>query len=386
MAMPPAENPRSQPPERTGTSPAPQASPSQRGPHTLSVILAIAAIVLLGIAGFAYWKKSAGGGMRSEPKKIGILSFRQFNDVVAGFKLEMERLGYTNVEYIEALAVPGPTMMQEIDAAVRDMVARDVDAIWASLEMQAKTALDVTKELGREDIPIVFMTRFHDPVEYGLIKSFQSSGNNSTGVVTHLKEIVARNLGFFKEINPDFKKLGVFSQGFMVTDIGGEYYKEVLRQAPSFGYEVVEYQTDVPPPQAKEAFDRIVSTIKKHDIDGIFHIAGHFYNTQEAGEGALAIALGIPMVAPYEDLPNGGLFSYSDDFGESGKQTARILDQIFKGTHPSQIPIAYTAKNVLTLMTDRAKAAGIVFPQSMEYIATYRYTDDSDFVKKSLVH
>lgn len=361
-------------------------SPSSEAGTWFKYALATIVVVAIAVGALAYWR----GSTREEvstpvTKKIGILSFRQFNDVVAGFKPEMERLGY-RAEYIEEISIPGPTMMQSIDEAVRRMVAADVDAIWASLEMQAKKAVEITKELGRTDIPIVFMTRFHDPVEYGLIESFQSSGNNATGVATDLREIIQRNLGFLKEINPNFKKLGVFTDGFMVVDIGGEYYKELVRQAPSFDIQLVEYKTSAPPPQAESEFNRIAATIKKGDIDGLFHIAGHFYGTQEKGESALAIRLGIPMVAPYEDLPNGGLFSYSDDFGESGKQTARILDLIFKGTHPSQIPIAYTAKNVLTLMTDRAKAAGIIFPESMEYIATYRYTDDSDFVKNSLVH
>lgn len=353
---------------------------------SMPFLVGIAAVLIALAGGAYYWFSAAGAPAEDEAKTIGILSFRQFNDVVAGFKPEMERLGYSDTNYIERIAVPGPTMMQDIDAAVREMVAADVDAIWASLEMQAKTALEVTAELGRSDIPIVFMTRFHDPVEYGLIDSFQSSGNNATGVVTNLKEVVQRTLEFFREIDPDFKRAGVFSEGYMVTDIGGEYYEELLRQAPIFGIELVEYKTNVPPPEAEAEFNRVAATIQPGEIDGIFHIAGHYYGTQEKGEGELAIRLGIPMAAPYEDLPNGGMFSYSDDFQESGIQTARILDTIFKGAHPSDIPVAYSGNNILTLMVDRADEGGVVFPESMLFIAKNKYTNDSDFVQQSLVH
>src|SRR3989344_5903528 len=367
--------------------PPPVSSMPQHAARHFSTWALAASILVVAIAALAYWYVISRGEVASNaPKKVGILSFRQFNDVASGFKEEMMRLGYEDAQYIERLAVPGPTMMDDIAAHVREMITQDVDAIWASLEMQAKTAVEITKETGRTDIPIVFMTRFHDPVEYGVIGSFQSSGNNATGVVTNLQEIVQRSLEFFKEINPDFKKLGVFTDGFMVTDIGGEYYKELVRQAPNFGFELVEYKTAVPPPETEAEFKRVAATIQKGGIDGLFHIAGHFHGLQETDEGKLAIRLGIPMAAQYEDLPNGGLFSYPDDFEESGRETARILDRIFRGVAPSDIPIAYTAENVLTLMVDRAEEAGVVFSDSMLNLAKNKYTNDSDFVKDSLVH
>ncbi len=322
----------------------------------------------------------------AKPKHIGIISFRQFNDVEKGFRQEMARIGYADATYEQYISIPGPTMMDDINRDIRLMVEHNVDAIWASLEMQAKTAVDVTNALGRSDIPVVFMTRFHDPVEFGIIKSFASSGNNSTGVATNLEEIVQRNLQFLKDINPNFKKLGVFTEGFMVDSIGAEYFKTLKEQAPLLGIQLVEYKTSAPPPQAEAEFNRIAATIKKGDIDGLFHIGGHFYGLQEKGESELAVRLGIPMVAPFEDLPNGGTFSYSDDFGTSGKITANILDRIFKGTKPSDIPIEYGSDNILTLMTGRAKQAGVTFPDSMLYLAKNKFDDNSAFETESLNH
>jgi len=378
--------PPNQQPTAVNTSAAPASPKSGFGVF----IGAAALIVACGIGAYFLWfytPSSPADNLTAAPKKIGVLSFRQFNDVAAGFKDELQKLGYTNITYVDILSIPGPSMMADIDRDVRKIILDDdVNAIWASLEMQAKVAVDVTKELGRTDIPIVFMTRFHDPVESGIIESFRSSGNNSTGVATNLNEIVQRSLEFFREIDPDFKKLGVFSDGFIVTDIGGEYYKELKKQAPLFGYDLVEFKTSVPPPEAETEFNRIAATIKKGDIDGLFHIAGHYYGTQETGEGELAIRLGIPMVAPFEDLPNGGLFSYSDDFGESGRHSAKTLDEIFKGKNPSEIPTEYGANNILTLMMGRAREAGVVFPESMLFIAKNKFEDNSAFEAESLTH
>lgn len=350
----------------------------------------VAALLVLAVASALVWAPNSffrtAAVENIQPKKIGILSMRQFNDVVVGFKAEMNRLGYTDAVYEEIPTDPSPTLMQDIDSAVRRLVDSDVDAIWTSLEQQAKGAVDITKELGRTDIPVVFMTRFHDPVEYGIIDSFRSSGNNSTGVATDLREIMQRTLQFFKDIDPSIKRIAVFSDGYMVPGVGEEYFATLKTEAPKFGMEVVEYKTKVPPPQVESEFNRVAATIKKGEFDAIFHIPGHFYNLQEAGEGKLAVRLGIPMAAPYEDLPNGGIFTYSDDFGESGKATAVILDKIFRGTKPSDIPVAYGGNNILTLMMGRAKDAGLVFPESMLFIAKNKFEAGSSFEADSLVH
>src|SRR3989344_6106579 len=142
---------------------------------------------------------------------------------------------------------------------------------------------------------------------------------------------------------------------------------------------IVEYTTDAPPPQAKAEFERIAATIKKGDIDAMMHIAGHYYETQEAGESELAIRLGIPMATNYEDIPRGGHFTLSNGTRESGEQAAVMADKIFRGTKPSDIPIEYAQKDILSLHLGRARAAGFTFPESMLYLATNKYEDDSAF-------
>lgn len=372
------------PPQQNSPTPLAESTPPQipHGGTKHPLVLLIGALAaILAISGAVYLLL---GSAAQEPVKIGLLSMRQFNDVAKGLREEMARLGYTDAQFIDIATNPSPTLAQDIDVAVRRLIEEDVDAIWASLEQQAKGAVDITKMLGRQDIPIVFMTRFHDPVEYGIIESFTSSGNNATGVATNLEEIVARTLQFFKDIDPSIKKVGVFSEGFMVPGVGEEFFAALLAEAPRFGMEIVQYKTSVPPPEVEAEFYRVADSIQKGDIDALFHIPGHFYNLQEAGEGKLSLRLGIPMFAPYEDLPNGGMFTYSDDFGESGRASAVILDKVLRGAKPSDIPVEYGAGNVLTLMMSRAREAGITFPESMLYLAKNKFEDDSVFEKDSL--
>ena len=211
------------------------------------------------------------------------------------------------------------------------------------------------------------------------MRRYWSPGSNATGVATSIFELVQRHLEFIKQIRPDAKKLGIFAKGFQIPALADEYYAEVKLQAPRLGLEIVEYTTDQPPPKAKEEFERVAVSIKKGDIDALMHIAGHYYVTQEAGEGRLAIRLGIPMATNYEDIPRGGHFTFANGTYESGEQVAVMADKVFKGAKPSEIPVEYALKNKLSLHLGRARAAGITFPDSMLYLADNKYEDDSVF-------
>lgn len=382
--MPPQESVGTEtrtPPPEVSTPQTVQSPLTSRSLPTL--VGALVAVLAAGAAFYGYELLTAGPAASAPAKMyvIGILYYPQQNDAVIAFQKNMEKLGYkegVNVRYDLAKVSVGPTMIEEFRAAADRMVASKEDMIYATFENETAIALEETKKYG-SDIPIVFLTRFHDPLEYGLIESYKSSGNNATGIATNVSETIGRTLGFLKEIRPGLKKLGVFGDGFMVGDIGGAYLVELRKQAPKFGMTLVEYTTSAPPPEAEAEFHRVAASIKPGDIDGLFHIAGHYIGPQEALENDLAIRLKIPMSAPNEDLPNGGMFSYSDLASAAGEQAAVLADKIFKGAKPADIPVEFNAKSELTLVLGRARAAGITFPDSMLFIAANKYEDSSSF-------
>lgn len=351
-------------------------------PHRPWIIaVALVAVALIGTGLFYAWMTMPpAASVRTEPVKIGMWGFPQQREATAAFKARMEELGYKegeDVVYIAQEVFPGPTLAEDMQKGISDLLDQDVDLMWLSLEMQAKVAVDMTKERG-DSTPIVFISRFHDPVDYGLVASYRSSGNNATGVTSNLFDIVQKHLEFYKEIDPDMQTLGIFTEGYWVPIIGDKYFEEIKRQAPQFGITIKEYKTNVPPPEAQAEFDRIAKTIKKGDIDALIHLPGHIYEDQQAGELELSTRLGIPHAAPFEDLPGGGQFSYSDIFGLSAAQSATMVDKILKGAKPSDIPVEYGGHSELWLVMDRAKAAGITFPESMLFKAAQKFESEAD--------
>ena len=337
----------------------------------------IGALVIVAVLGFFFFKvlratPSAAPGLSkvlSEPKTIGIIYFRQQADAVEGLKEGLKDLGFSNITYKE-FAMPVSDDMDKVAAGyAKTLVEWKVDLIYTALEFQGLPAITTTKEMG-SDTPVVFLSQFHDPVGYGLATSFRSSGNNATGIALNIVEVVQKQLEFLKKIRPSVKKIGVFADGFMVPPLSEEFYPEFKRQATKFGYEVVVYTTQVPPPEAEKAWRATAAKIKPGDIDALYHIAGHYFDAQEAAESELAERLQIPMVAPIEDLPNGGHFGYSGGFTGAGKQSARMVDKILRGTKPEDIPLEYNEQVSLVLYPVRARLAGVTFPESILSIAT----------------
>jgi putative ABC transport system substrate-binding protein len=325
--------------------------------------------VVVAVAGwFAY---NSGIFKMSKPaqgqKKVGIIYVRQHKDAHAGFKKSMASLGYVegkNVTYDEVLIDP---VKDKTEESVRRFIANKVDVIWSSSEQQTAIMQKLMNKLG-DKTPVVFMTRWHDPLKYGLIESYRSSGNNFTGVTCNMFEVVQKILFFFREINPDVKKVAMFTDGFMIPVVGDAFVQEVREQAPRLGMTVVEFKNKGVDFSGK-AFHNIADNLKPGDIDALIHVPGHFYDPQEADEMALAVRLKIPHSAPSEDMPTGGQFSYSDDYAASAGQAAVMVDKIFKGTKPADIPIEFGAKRSLLLYTKRASDAGYTFPNSMLSIA-----------------
>ena len=68
-------------------------------------------------------------------------------------------------------------------------------------------------------------------------------------------------------------------------------------------------------------------------------------------------------------LEQGGLASYGPDFHETGRQAARLMDKILKGTKPAEIPVEVNAKIEFAINLKVAKALGLTIAPEVLYRA-----------------
>lgn len=313
-----------------------------------------------------------------EVKTVGIVQiWRRLDRFPAGLKEGLKDLGYEegkDIIYKYNSWEHDPTKIDEI---VQGYIDEDVDLIFAVTAPSAMRAVALSKEANKE-IPIIYVV-VDEPDKIGLIESFQSSGNQVTGVASNMADMVPKQFEIFKRINPLAKRIGIFTDGFHIPfpDAPGTYVLRALREhASEFGFELVEYSTSVTPDgDLEKAFTQIASSINPGDIDAIYHIPGHFLVYQDINEVELGKRLGIPNIMPIvEEVESaGGLFSVSADGFDVGGQAAVMADKIFRGTHPSDIPSERPRKNVMTINLTGALELGIKIPQEIIDLADTKF-------------
>ena len=340
-------------------------------PMSKIIKIVIVAVVAAGVGLFLY-KFGLPKLVTTKPKVIGILRYiQQTEKVERGFYRGMEELGYsegTNVRYIATPYGESPDKMQ---ALAETLIDQQVDLIVAITSVAAGGAKKATESSGRTDIPVVF-THSNQPDKQGHIQSFQSSGNNLTGVAINYEDVTEKKLEFLKKMNPSIKKVGVLDA--VHTDAAGQFILGALRaEAPKFGMEVVSYavKNNVGPAATAE-IAAIASRIKPGDIDAFFHLAGPISNPLSNVQLIIDMAkrLMIPAVYLVEtQVELGGLMSYAHDQAAMGQQTAVMINKILNGQRPTDIPVEFPKKNSLVINLKTARESGITFPDSILFIA-----------------
>ena len=68
-------------------------------------------------------------------------------------------------------------------------------------------------------------------------------------------------------------------------------------------------------------------------------------------------------------VERGGLASYGPSFHESGRQAARLVDKILRGTNPAGIPVEVNTKLELTINMKTARTLGLTIAPDVLYRA-----------------
>jgi len=342
----------------------------QKSPRAQLLFGLIAGVCLL-LVGFAlYWFASRVEGPPPEPLTIGIVRYLKIYDPeIDGFIEQMHELGYREDEHVVYRIFRVDTV-EETGPAVQQLVAEDVDLIYAITTVAAAAALRETKAAGRTDIPVVF-AQGNAPVQSGIIGSFRSSGNNATGVAVNFVETTSKKLEYLKTIAPDAKRVGYFDS--VHTDPAAQFTLEELKnQAPDFGLTLVRYELKNPVGSSSIAeIEDVLAGIQPGEIDVYFHLPGPLMGAQAQPTIVEGVnRLGLPSI--WLETPSvqiGGFFAYSHDLYLLGSQAADIANKVLLGARPTDIPIEFPLKYILAVNLATANEIGIELPQSLVFLA-----------------
>jgi putative tryptophan/tyrosine transport system substrate-binding protein len=300
---------------------------------------------------------SVGAATPANPFRIGVLTDAWGpTPGIVGLRDGLLALGYHEEEQF----VMGVRFTQgdvaALPAAARELVEHGVDLIFAMNTNTAKAAQQATSH-----IPIVFGGGV-DPVGDGLIQSFARSGSNITGVTDLTLELGPKRLQVFQELMPGLKRV-VFpydaADAASVTE--AKSYRDAARH---LGIVLVER-----PVRTQEEAQAALAQLQRGDSDGLLKPRSLALNIPGFVLEA-ATQRAIPVMADGAFwVEKGVLASYGPDFYDTGRQAARLVEKILKGTKPAEIPVEVNEKIEFVINLKTAHALGLTIAPAVLFQA-----------------
>ena len=234
----------------------------------------------------------------------------------------------------------------DLDAVVKDMVARNVDLIFTVTTPATRKAKDAAQG---KNIPVVYAMQ--DPVASGLIKSLAQPNGNMTGV--QIRGSVPKALEWMLQVSPAIKHLFVPIK--YDTKAVEQSLEDLKATAEPLGIRLtlVEVNDQV-------ELDNALTSIPD-DADAIFIICSIFIhsNVEKMVRAATEKKLLIGSGAAQSD--RGVTVSYGMLAEKTGRQAARMANQILHGVPPADIP-SEIADFFLGINLKTAELTGVPVP------------------------
>jgi putative ABC transport system substrate-binding protein len=236
---------------------------------------------------------------------------------------------------------------ERLPVLAAELVRRQVAMLVATDRPSALAAKAATAT-----IPIVFASG-SDPVQAGLVASFNRPGGNATGVSLFTAELGPKRLGLFREL---LLKQGTIAFVVNANSASTPYQiQEMQAAAQAVGQPLLVVSVGT-----EEEVDKAFSTMAERNVAGVLYGATLFFQVISARLVALAAHYRIPALYEWREFVTaGGLMSYSTDRNEVGREAGLYAGRILKGEKPADLPVVQSSRFEFVINLKTAKALGL---------------------------
>jgi putative tryptophan/tyrosine transport system substrate-binding protein len=305
------------------------------------------------IGGAAAWPLAA-QAQRSHPmRRIGILADEQWPPIDS-LKQGLRMLGYVEGQNLEIVYRFAAGQAERYPGLAAELVALPVEVIVA-----LGTPASVAAKRATEVIPIVVQTG--DPVAAGLVRDLAHPGGNVTGFSGQAADAEGKRLELLKELLPSLSRVAV------LVNPANSFTMLALDHARS-GAIALGLRLDAVEASSLADLERALSALRSDRPGAVLVTADR--GPLMIGRTRIAEFLTtnrLPSISSYyEHVQAGGLMAYAANYHATYRRNvALVIDKIFKGTKPGDLPVQQPTEFELILNLKTAKAIGLTMPPTL---------------------
>lgn len=239
-----------------------------------------------------------------------------------------------------------------------DLVRRQVAVLVANTTPPALAAKAATAT-----VPIVFMTGV-DPVEMGLVASFNRPGANVTGVTFLSNKLVAKRLELLAALISPAAPVGMLAHTNNPNTVAD--VRDALAAASSLGR-----MLHIERVASLSELDAAVDVLVQQRVAALFVAPQADFRIWQQQILALAERHALPTSFSNNDfVVAGGLMSYGPNQVEAYREAGIYTGRILKGEKPAELPVLVSTKFNFAINLKTAKALGLTIPPTMLALTT----------------
>ena len=211
-------------------------------------------------------------------------------------------------------------------------------------------------------IPIVFGMG-SDPVNSGLVESFNRPGGNVTGVTLLTNLMEPKRLGLLRELVPGVSLIGV-----LLNPTFGPAALQ-LRQIEEAAH-AINQRIVIAKAGTDEELNAAFAALVKESIGAMLVTADPYFNVRRQRIVDFAERQHLPAIYQFREFAvDGGLMSYGIDLPDVYRQFGVYTGKILKGTKPAELPVLQPTEFETVINLKTAKSLGIKISDNLLSLA-----------------
>jgi len=296
---------------------------------------------------------------QQQPAKLPVVGFLHGDGQDASaFRVTAFRQGLNEAGYVEGqnAAVEyrwGEGQSERLPVLAAELIDKKVAVICAGDVLTARAAKAVAGAT-----PIVFLTA-GDPVEDGLVASFNQPGGNATGIRIFSAGLLGKRLQLLHDLVPAAAEVGFLMNPSNPT--AATQVKDVQLAAEATGLRI-----HVVSASDEREFDTVFETLAQQKVDALLVGADPRFNSQREQLIRRAARYRLPAVYEWrESVMVGGLMSYGTSLTDAFRNLGAYAGKILRGAKPSELPVMQQTRFELVINLKTAKALGLTVPPTL---------------------